>query len=575
MKLHSFDKYKKMKLCTVIVLFFWVFDVWCQEVQFVEVSIQAGIDFIHVNGASGRKYEVETMGPGCGLFDYDGDGDLDIYLINGAPLPGYQTTVIPTNRLYRNDGEWRFTDVTAVSATGDPGYGLGCAVGDYNNDGDLDLYVTNFGPNVLYRNDGNGTFADVTTRAGVGDARWGSTAMFLDYDRDGDLDLYLVNYIDCTLKSDRDCRIPGTATLGYCHPDIYPGVPDVLYRNEGDGTFTDVTRESGIYRPGARGLGVVGTDYDNDGDLDIYVANDSMENYLFANLGDGTFEEIALLSGVSFNEMGHAEAGMGVDIADVDGNDYSDILIGHLSTETNTLYLNNGDETFTDATKTAGLAATLNDLTFGLVFLDADNDGDVDAFAANGHVLDNIELISDVSPYKQRNKLFENTGSGKFLDASVRFGPGLSILKSSRGTAAGDIDNDGDVDLLVVNVADRPDLLRNEGGNRNNWLIVRLVGEGSVPELKKNSKFSNRDGIGTRVTVISGDLRQVKEVHSAASYQSANDLRLHFGLGKRERIDLVEVRWPSGRVDRIEETSSNKILVIKEGETMSIRRTRD
>ena len=542
-----------------------------QEVQFVDVTEQSGIAFVHVNGASGKYYAIETMCPGCGLFDCDGDGDLDLYLINGAPLPGFQTPVTPTNRLYRNDGGWRFVDVTVESGTGDTGYGMGCAVGDYDNDGDLDLYVTNFGCNVLYRNEGDGRFVDVTARAGVGDARWSSSAAFVDYDADGRLDLYLANYADFRLEDNRICSLPNTDIPGYCHPDVYPGTGDVLYRNEGDDAFRDVTREAGVYLPNGRGLGVLCMDFDSDGDVDIYVANDTMENYLFENGGDGTFSEVGLLSGAAFNEMGHTEAGMGVDGADVDGNGYPDIIIGHLASETNTLYMNNGDGTFTDMTAVLGIAApSLVNVTFGQVFLDADNDGDADAFAANGHVVDNIGLVSDVYTYRQANKLYENVERGRFVDASARFGPAMQIRRASRGLAAGDIDNDGDVDLLVANVADRVDLLWNDGGNRNNWLMVKLVGGqgsgvGGQGSGESRQAWSNRDGIGARVTVVSGDLRQVKEVHSAASYQSAQDLRLHFGLGQRQRVDVVEVRWPSGRVERIPDVTPNRMLVVEEG----------
>ena len=595
-----------MRYCTGAVLLgaLWVFctAAGAQDVQFVDVTGQSGIDFVHVNGASGEKFPVETMCAGCGFLDYDGDGDLDVYLVNGAPLPGFKAEQTPVNRLYRNDGAaagWTFTDVTGASGAGDSGYGMGCVAGDYDNDGDQDLYVTNWGPNVLYRNEGNGTFTDVTDQAGVGNALWGSAAAFFDYDRDGDLDLYVANYLDSRLDNNKFCSsLRSMGKRAYCHPDEYPGVPDVLYRNEGDGTFTDVTREAGVYQPGGKGLGVVCTDYDGDGDLDLYVANDSMENYLFDNSGNGTFEEVALLVGVAFNEAGQAEAGMGVDCADVDGDGFLDLMIGHLDNETNTLYRNEGGGMFTDVTPTSGIGPpTLLKVAFGMVFLDVENDGDADAFAANGHVLDNISLVSDQVPYKQPNQLFENVGGGRFVEASERYGPGLDIVKASRGLAAGDYDNDGDVDLLVANIAEGPDLLRNEGGNGENWLMVKLVGgarggmrnanfgnQGISSREERRSgegmpnprsevggegpgdRVSNRDGIGARVTVVAGDLRQVKEVHCGASYLAANDLRVHFGLGKREGVDSLEVRWPSGIVDRLDGVGVNRLVVIREGE---------
>ncbi len=593
----------------------WVFctAAGAQDVRFVDVTEQCGIDFVHVNGASQEKFPVETMCAGCGFLDYDGDGDLDIYLVNGAPLPGFKAEQTPVNRLYRNDGAasgWTFTDVTEASGAGDSGYGMGCVAGDYDNDGDQDLYVTNWGPNVLYRNEGNGTFTNVTDQAGVGNALWGSAAAFFDYDGDGDLDLYVANYLDSRLDNNKFCSsLRSMGKRAYCHPDEYPGVPDVLYRNEGDGTFTDVTREAGVYQPGGKGLGVVCTDYDGDGDLDLYVANDSMENYLFDNSGDGMFEEVALLVGAAFNEAGQAEAGMGVDCADVDGDGFLDLMIGHLDNETNTLYRNEGEGMFTDVTPTSGIGPpTLLKVTFGMVFLDVENDGDADAFAANGHVLDNISLVSDQVPYKQPNQLFENVGGGRFVEASERYGPGLGIVKASRGLAAGDYDNDGDVDLLVANIAEGPDLLRNEGGNGENWLMVKLVGGArggmrdagfgnkGIPSRQERRSgepeaglpvrctqtgvsqssgvggegsgggVSNRDGVGARVTVVAGDLRQVKEVHCGASYLAANDLRVHFGLGKREGVDSLEVRWPSGIVDRVEGVGVNRLVVIREGE---------
>ena len=530
------------------------------EFQFIDVTKERGIDFVQVNGASGKKYSIETMGGGVGLFDYDGDGDLDAYLVNGASLPGFETSETPVNRLFRNEGAdagWTFVDVTEDAGVGDPGYGMGCAVGDYDNDGDLDLYVTNFGANVLYRNKGDGTFEDVTASAGVGDAQWTSSAAFLDYDADGDLDLYSLNYVQFTLETNKLC--PGQdGKYGYCSPDVYDGGVDVLYRNDGNGTFTDVSEQVGIHREG-RGMGLVSTDFDRDGDLDIYVANDEMENFLYDNLGDGTFEEIGLLSGAAYNEVGEAEAGMGVDFADIDGDGLYDLLIGHYDDETSTLYKNLGQQMFSDETTTTGIGPPSRlRVTFGLVFADLDNDADSDAFVVNGHVLDNIEEGSDVATYKQPNQIMHNEG-GRFTDASAGAGSGVELIKASRGLAAGDIDNDGDIDFLVGNVNDSADLLVNTTPS-GNWLTLALEGGAGRGQ---SGRWSNRDAVGARVVLTSQSGKQVKDVRSAASYQSANDLRVHFGLGEAETCQ-VEVIWPSGRVSRMDDVHANRFVKIDE-----------
>lgn len=531
-----------------------------EEFHFIEVASERGISFTQTNGASGKKYSVETMGGGVGLFDFDGDGDLDAYLVNGAVLPGFETDLISINKLFRNDGAesgWSFTDVTEFAGVGDPGYGMGCAVGDYDNDGDLDLYVTNFGPNVLYRNNGDGSFSDVTHETGTGDSQWSSSAGFLDYDADGDLDLYSVSYVQFTLETNKLC--PGTdGKPGYCSPDVYEGAHDVLYRNDGDGSFTDVSEASGVHREG-RGMGIVASDFDRDGDLDIYVANDEMENFLYDNQGDGRFDEIGLLSGAAYNEGGEAEAGMGVDFADIDGDGLYDLLIGHYDDETSTLYRNLGALMFSDETTTTGIGPPSRlRVTFGLVFADLDNDADSDALVVNGHVLDNVEEGSDVATYKQPNQIMENR-SGRFIDASGGAGSGLAVIKASRGLAAGDIDNDGDIDFLVGNVMDSADLLINET-NAGNWLTLEFAGgAGRVGE----GRWTNRDGVGTRVTVIAGGQAQVKDVRSAASYQSANDLRVHFGLGDATACD-VEVVWPSGRMSRMSGVQTNQQVLIDE-----------
>ena len=540
-----------------------------QQIRFLDGSEGSGIQFIHYTGASGEKYVMESIGSGCGLFDYDGDGDLDVYLVNGAPLPGSRFDKTPRNRLYRNEGregDWTFTDVTESSGAGDTGYGMACTVGDYDNDGDLDLHVTNYGPNALYRNEGDGTFTDVTAEAGLGvdDRRWSASAAFVDIDRDGLLDLYVVNYVEYDLGSNWRCTLPGTDIRTYCHPDFYPPLADVLYRNNGDGTFADVTESSGVYSGEGKGLGIVCGDFDLDGTPDIFVANDSVANFLFLNRGDGTFDEVGIVSGTSHNWAGDAEAGMGVTSADIDGDGDFDITIGHLDGETDTAYLNEGDGSFTDTTPSHGIGvATRNKVTFGLAYLDADNDGDPDLFAANGHVLDNLHLIPGAIKYRQTNQVFENV-NGVLRDASGEAGPALEIRKASRGLAAGDVDNDGDVDLLINNMGERFDLLLNEGGKGNGWLMVKLVGAARTDAGRAGPGASNRDAIGAKVRVVSGDLDRIQEVRSAYSYCSASDLRVHFGLGERTVVDTVEISWPSGHRERIVGVTANRLLVVHE-----------
>jgi len=545
---------------------------FADQIAFVDGSESSGITFVHVTGASGKKYVMECVSSGCGLLDFDDDGDLDVYMVNGAPLPGFRPSTTPRNRLYRNEGRekgWTFTDVTESAGVGDAAYGMGCAVGDYDNDGDVDLYVTNYGANVLYQNQGDGTFTDVTAKAGVGvkDDRWSSSAAFLDFDRDGHLDIYVVNYVDYHLDNNWRCTFPGTDIQTYCHPDFYPPVADVLYRNNGDGTFTDFTKEAGVYSQEGKGLGLVCGDFDQDGAPDIYVANDSVAHFLFLNRGDGRFEEAGLYSGSSFNGAGDAEAGMGVACADIEGDGDADILLGHLDMETNTLYRNEGDGSFTDVTRSYGVGMpSLNKVAFGLVFLDADNDGDPDAFVANGHVIDNIHLASDFIEYRQQNQLIENV-DGVFKESTDSAGPALETRKASRGLAAGDIDNDGDIDLIVNNMGERFDLLLNESNNGNSWLSIELVGAARAVlsrHLEKQLPVSNRDAIGAKLRVFAGDLVQVKEVRSAYSYCSANDLRAHFGLGQHARIDSVEIVWPSGERDLIEGVTANRLLVVHE-----------
>jgi len=523
-------------------------------VQFVDVASEAGLHFEHVTARAGRFYYVETYGGGGAFFDYDDDGDLDVYLCNGADLPGHVSEIPPTNMLYRNEGDGTFADVTAASGTGHTGYGSGCAVGDYDRDGDLDLFVTNFNdPNTLYRNNGDGTFTDITETARVGDTRWSTSTTFLDYDNDGWLDLYAGNYVDFTLENNKVCDALGIRS--YCHPDVYNGVPDILLHNNGDGTFTDVSRDAGILDPvPGRALGVVCGDYDEDGYTDIFVANDETQNFLFHNNGDGTFTDIALYAGCGYFEDGKTGAGMGTDFGDYDNDGHLDILVCNFSFEINQLFRNNLDGTFTDVSYVSSLAEpSILLLSFGTAFFDCDNDGDQDIFTANGHVLDNVHLFRDDVTFAQKNKLYRNDSQGTFTDISLRSGALFHEEKVSRAAIFGDYDNDGDIDILVANEESTPTLMRNETANGNNWISIKAIGTRSNP-----------NGIGARVKVIAGDLVQVDEIRSGYSYLSANDLRIHFGLAHHQSVDLIEIRWPSGLLQTLRNVPANQILTVVE-----------
>jgi hypothetical protein len=521
--------------------------------QFSDRTEQSGISFLHVRGSSGKKYMVETLGSGAGFLDYDQDGWLDLYLVNGASLPGHDAQPPPVNALYRNNGDGSFTDVTLAAGVGHPGYGMGCAVGDYDNDGHPDLYVTNFGADVLYRNNGDGTFTDVTRRSGVGSELWGASAGFGDIDADGDLDLYVVNYVDFTLENHKRCGNPGLGLPDYCHPQVYNGLPDVLFRNNGDGTFSDVTREAGVYAQEGKGLGVVFGDYDDDGDSDIYVANDSTPNFLWRNDGRGRFEEVGMLSGVALDEEGRAEAGMGVDFGDFDNDGDLDIFVTNLVLETNTLYLNLGNGFFEDATARTGMAEpSLPYVGFGTGFFDYDNDSDLDVFIANGHILDTVDLLKGTVTYEQPNLLMRNQ-VGRFEDVSAQSGPHFAERRASRGAAFGDYDNDGDVDVLVTNSNRPPALLRNDGGNQGRKLMVLAVGS-----------RGNRDAIGARLWVTAGR-RQMREVHGAYSYLSHSDLRVAFGIGGSATVEKLEIRWPGGPLESFANLAADQLIVIKQG----------
>ncbi len=527
------------------------------EVHFVDITERAGITFHHNNAATDEKYMMETMGSGGGLFDYDGDGDLDIYLLNGASLTGPTEAPASTNRLYRNDGAAGFTDTTSQAGVGDTSFGMGMAAADFDNDGDLDLYITNFGDNVFYRNNGDGTFTDVTNQAGASAGGWSASAAFADADGDGFLDLFVCRYVDFRLDNHKFCGNLADNVPAYCHPDVYNAEPSVLYRNRADGTFSDVTLESGVSTPGeGKSLGVVWGDYDNDGDPDLYVANDSMRNFLFENDGSGSFDDVTLLAGVGYSENGQAQAGMGTDLGDYDGDGWLDIVVTNLDFEYNALYRGDPSGVFADASYSSGLAeSSLNYVGFGTIFFDFDNDGWLDVLVANGHIIDNINLFGAVSTYQESNFLFRNNGDGTFTDVSAASGDAFLREDVARGAAAGDVDQDGDEDVLITRAGQTAVLLSNEGGNQNSWLSIRLVG-----------KASNRDAIGARVSVQIGERILMKEVKAGSSYLSQSALELTFGLANATVADRIEIRWPSGTVQTLTAVPTNSRLTVTENQ---------
>lgn len=520
--------------------------------RFVDVAQSAGIDFVHRSGATGARYLPETYGSGAAFLDFDGDGALDLYLVNSGRLPALSTAPVAANALYRNEGAGRFSAQNA--GVGDRGYGMGAAVGDFDNDGWADLYVTNFGPNALFHNRGAGRFADVTTSADVGCPRWGTSAAFADVDLDGDLDLFVGNYLDYPTEDPLVCRVGTSEERLYCDPRKFGGAVDRLYINEGDagtGAFADRTAAFGLVSTAGKELGVVFGDYDQDGDPDLYLANDLVPNMLYRNDG-ARFVDRGLASGTSLNGEGGVEAGMGVDMADADGDGYLDLFVTNFQWESNTLYRNLGGTFFADATVVAGITrASMAFLGFGTGFFDFDNDGDLDLFVANGHVYDNVEQVDRAAEYAQRNQLLENVGAGTFVERGD-LGPGLSLVQVSRGSAFGDIDGDGDLDIAVNNSNDRPALLRNDA-NGGGWLGLRLQGAAS-----------NRDAIGARVELTTGGRTLVREVRRNASYLSSHDPRVLFGLGNAEVAERVEIRWPSGVVQVVEALPGRQYVVIQE-----------
>ena len=525
-----------------------------RSAEYVDITAECGVAFTHVDGRSGAKYMVEMLGSGAAFFDYDADGDPDLYLVNGAPLPGFTGEEGPRNRLYRNDGTGRFTDVTDAAGVGHAGYGHGACVGDYDGDGDIDVYVTNFGPNALYRNDGDGTFTDVTDTAAVGDPRWSASAAFADYDLDGDLDLYVTNYLEFSIDENPWCGVKATDARAYCDPEQFPGQPDTLYRNDGDGTFSDVTRQSGTYNVRGKGLGVAWTDYDLDGRPDMYVANDSTENFLYHNLGDGTFEDVAFMAGVALGENGDMENGMGVAWGDYDNDGLPDLTVTNYADQTNTLYHNDGDGFFADVT-VASRTGYITDpyLGWATAFTDYDNDGDVDLFVANGHLHDNLAELGQEGTYAQRNLWFRNDGGGVWVEVAAELGAAAAAEDVSRGTAFADIDLDGDLDMVVTNSNAPARVLRNAGGSDGNWLVVYL--------RRANGEAG---GIGARVRVTTAHGDRWREVRSGAGYLSQDDLPAHFGLGDADHVEQLTVQWPGGGVDEYADLPANARVVVTE-----------
>lgn len=523
-----------------------------KPVEFVDVTAQAGIRWGIRALAPGVKYLIETMGGGGGFLDYDNDGDLDIYLVNYSQTPQPDPKSKLRDALYRNNGDGTFTDVTEAAGVAAEGLlEMGMASADYDNDGRADIYVTGYGASRLYHNNGDGTFKDVTARASVNNRLWGAGALFFDYDADGWLDLFVCNYLNFDPAGKVACDF--FEGRPYCYLSRFKGSPSVLYRNNRDGTFTDVSAKAGIAAHAAKGLGGVAFDYDNDGRADIFQANDSDPNFLFRNNGDGTFSEVALEAECAFDPNGAVRGGMGVDAEDLDGDGWQDIFVTNFSQQTNAFWHNRGDGTFEETTYALGLGKVSLPMSgFGTRFFDYNNDGLTDLFVLNGHPFEPIQKIFAETTYAEPPFLFENTGRG-FREVAAEHGAALKKSYLGRGLAVGDFDNDGDSDLLLMNAGEPPVLLRNEGGNRNRWLGVKLTGA-----------KSNRDGVGAKVTLKIGASRRSKQLLGGASYFAANDQRLLFGLGDAERVDEVEVRWPSGALTTLRDVHVNRYLNVRE-----------
>lgn len=530
-------------------------------VTFTDIAAQAGLTEATIyGGVDSKKYIIETNGCGAAFFDYDNDGWTDIFIMSGTRLEGFPKGKEPTNRLYRNNKNGTFADVTDKAGLRRTGWGSGIAVGDYDNDGNEDLFLTYYGQNVLYRNNGNGTFSDMTKKAGlpVDYIRWGSGTTFIDYDRDGLLDLFVANYLKFDVAT---APVPGKgANCSWkgvpvnCGPKGLPTDTNLLYRNNGNGTFTDVSEKTGISKvTGRYSMTAIVTDFNNDAWPDIYVACDSTASTMYRNNKDGTFTDVSLESGTAYNEDGNAQAGMGVTVGDYDNNGLPDIFKTHFADDLPVLYKNSGREFFEDASRLAGFDHTRY-IQWGTGFADFDNDGLVDILTVTGNVYPEVEKFFKEYPHRSPRLVYQNMGNGRFRDVYASLGKGISEPKSSRGSAFGDFDNDGDVDVVVMNMNEPPLLLRNDLKSGNNWLSIKLIGT-----------KSNRSAIGSRVTVRANGHLQMREVTSQSSYYSHNDLRVHFGLGSNKTVDFVEVRWPNGTVETLKGLPVNQFIILKEG----------
>ncbi len=529
----------------------------CELPQFKDITRFSGISFCHTDGSSGSKYIVETVASGLATFDYDGDGQIDIYFLNGCPLGAESTGESPSNLFYRNLGQLRFSDITPQSAVGDTGYGLGVAVGDYNNDGFADLYLSNFGPNVLYRNNGDGTFTEVTAMSGVQAAdphKVGAGASFLDMDADGDLDLFVANYL--VFSYERHVVSQWRGMTIYAGPERFLPLPSIVFRNEGDGSFVDISHQSGVAQYPGKGMGMVCGDYDDDGDTDVFVNNDGPPgNFLFRNNSQGFFEEVAALSGTAFAGSGLINGAMGVDCGDFDNDGRFDFYVTSYQGQFATLYRNLDGRLFEDVTLATGAGeGSFNQVTWGCGIVDLDNDGFRDLFFGCGHLIDNIDLLDGSTSYRARPVFLRNINGRRFQNASAACGLGALEPSVARGVAFDDLDDDGDWDIVILNSRLPAMLLRNDSPKERRWLQIQLLGT-----------RSNRDGVGARVRVVAGNCVWVDEVRSGRGYQSHFGSRLHFGLGEQSQVDRIEVSWLGGGRDVIERIPANQILLVIEG----------